>query len=68
MNLYSRLSDLSLVVEGYDLSIHERETTSDFTRTTTVIRLHGTGESDNTSSGTGESGYGEDVTYESDHH
>lgn len=73
MDLYRSLSDLSVVVDGTDRSIRERETTSEFMRTTTVIRLDGTGETGTGETGRGESGhaksgYGEDVTYESDHH
>lgn len=58
MSLYDAISDLPLVVEECQLSLRERETSSDFTRTTTVIELHGDGET----------GYGEDVTYESEDH
>jgi len=58
MSLYDRVADLSLDVDAVDYSRHERETTSDFTRTTTVISLHGDGET----------GRGEDVTYETADH
>lgn len=56
MGSYSRLADLPVTIEEYDLELKERETSSDFTRTSTVIVLRGKGET----------GYGEDVTYEGD--
>lgn len=55
MTLYDAVSDLFLWIEGYDLSHPERDTSSGFTRTTTVVSLYGEGTS----------GHGEDVTYES---
>ena len=58
MPLYDRLAGLDLTVEGADLALRERETTSDFTRTTTTVSLHGGGET----------GRGEDVTYDTDPH
>lgn len=58
MTLYDRLSDLPLTIEGFAFDRHERETSSDFTRTTTVLTLRGAGEN----------GYGEDVTYETAEH
>ncbi|MDS0300718.1 hypothetical protein NDI76_18375 [Halogeometricum sp. S1BR25-6] len=56
--LYDRVADLDLRVEGYDLERHERETSSGFSRATTVVSLHGDGET----------GQGEDVTYDTDTH
>lgn len=56
--LYERLADLSLEITGYDVDLLERETSSDFTRTTTVFSVHGDGVT----------GYGEDVTYDSEPH
>jgi len=58
MSLYDRLADLSLVVEGHDRRRHERSPRPDFTRATTELRLHGRGET----------GAGEDVTYEAEDH
>jgi hypothetical protein len=58
VSLYDSISDLPVTVDEWQLSLHERETSSDFTRTTTVIELHGDGET----------GYGEDVTYASEAH
>ncbi|MFB6084431.1 MAG: hypothetical protein ABEJ94_09320 [Halorientalis sp.] len=56
--LFDRVADLPLVVETVDLTLRERDTTSDFVRTTTTVTL----------SGRGETGKGEDVTYEADDH
>jgi hypothetical protein len=56
--LYDRLVDLDLRVDGYDVELRERETSSGFTRTTTVVSLHGDGHT----------GRGEDVTYDSEPH
>jgi L-alanine-DL-glutamate epimerase-like enolase superfamily enzyme len=58
MSLYDRLADLPLEVDAVDYGRHQRETTSEFTRTTTVISLHGEGAT----------GRGEDVTYETADH
>ncbi len=54
METYSRVAGLGLEVEGYELEGLERDVSSDFTRRTTVVRLHGAGEE----------GVGEDVTYD----
>ena len=43
MVLYDRLRDRPFTVSRYDLTVHERETSSDFTRVTTVLALHGDG-------------------------
>jgi len=56
--LYEAVSDLELSVDGYDLELHESDTSSGFTRTTTVVSLYGDGET----------GRGEDVTYENEAH
>ncbi|WP_440992328.1 hypothetical protein [Haloarchaeobius baliensis] len=58
MSLYESVADLSLVVEDYQLLRHERDTSSGFTRVTTVFELHGDGHV----------GRGEDVTYDADDH
>ena len=54
MSTYSRVADLPLEIESYELEGLERDVSSEFTRLTTVIRLHGGGEE----------GVGEDVTYD----
>jgi L-alanine-DL-glutamate epimerase-like enolase superfamily enzyme len=58
VSLYDSISGLPVAVDDYQFSLRERETSSGFTRTTTIVELHGAGET----------GYGEDVTYESDAH
>lgn len=58
MTLYGRLADVPVAVEAISLERHERETSSEFTRVTTVIALHGDGET----------GLGEDVTYDASDH
>lgn len=77
MRLYDRVADLPLKVDSYDLRFIERNCSGDFarvsvllslqdarpatpgfTRPSTRIALHGQGET----------GYGEDVTYDSDDH
>ena len=58
MTLYERVADLPLVVDDTDLVRAERETSSDFTRVTTTVALHGGGAV----------GRGEDVTYEATDH
>jgi hypothetical protein len=58
MAYYDRLADLSLVVEGEERERRERDTSSGFVRTTTVVSL----------SGAGETGRGEDVTYDTPDH
>ncbi|HET7324981.1 MAG TPA: hypothetical protein VFJ06_11675 [Halococcus sp.] len=58
MTLYERIADLPLHIEEYSLERHERETSSDFTRATTVVSLF----SDDAV------GQGEDVTYELEEH
>ena len=56
--MYERVAELSLRVDGYELADRQRETSSGFTRRTTTIELQGDGET----------GRGEDVTYEPDDH
>ncbi len=58
MALYDHVADLDLQIDSYDLELLERDTSSDFVRTSTVISLHGDGKT----------GHGEDVTYDSDPH
>ncbi len=58
MALYDAIADLSLRIEDCTLSRRERDTSSGFTRVSTVISL----------SGDGETGTGEDVTYETEDH
>jgi hypothetical protein len=55
---YERLADLPLEIEGFEFETHEMDTSAGFTRTTTVVAL----------SGDGETGRGEDVTYETGDH
>jgi L-alanine-DL-glutamate epimerase-like enolase superfamily enzyme len=54
MSAYSKLADLPLEIESYELEPLEFEVSSEFTRLSTVIRLRGGGEE----------GVGEDVTYD----
>ncbi|ADJ15394.1 hypothetical protein [Halalkalicoccus jeotgali] len=58
MALYDAVSDLSLEIEDVSLARRERDTSSGFTRVSTVISL----------SGASEEGRGEDVTYEAADH
>jgi hypothetical protein len=58
MILWEKVRELSLQVDEYDLDVHALDVSSDFTRKTSVIRLHGGGEE----------GVGEDVTYEATEH
>jgi hypothetical protein len=51
MKFYRQIADLSLDIEEYNFNIVQSDTSSGFTRATTVISLHGNGET----------GYGEDV-------
>ena len=41
MALFDRLADLPLSIERYELEGLQRDVSSDFTRLTTVINLHG---------------------------
>jgi L-alanine-DL-glutamate epimerase-like enolase superfamily enzyme len=54
MSTFDKLADLPLTVERYDLEGLELDVSSDFTRLTTLIRMHGGGHE----------GLGEDVTYD----
>ena len=56
--MYDQLADLSLTVDDWTLTGFERDTTSGFVRASTVIELQGAGET----------GRGEDVTYETEDH
>jgi hypothetical protein len=58
VSTYARLADLPLTIEGHELERLEHAVSSEFTRVTTVIHLHGGGEE----------GLGEDVTYSGDDH
>lgn len=58
MTLYDQVAHLPLRIDDVALQRREMETSSDFTRVTTVISL----------SGNGYEGRGEDVTYETAHH
>ena len=59
MSLFEeRLADLPVRIEGYALEGLSRDVSSDFTRVSTVIRMHGAGEE----------GVGEDVTYDAPDH
>ncbi|SFB85364.1 hypothetical protein SAMN05444422_102403 [Halobiforma haloterrestris] len=59
---YDRLADLGLEIDAVSTERLERDTSSDFTRTTTEVRLAGPSE------GTATTGVGEDVTYETADH
>src|SRR3954462_15518669 len=54
MGVYDRIADLPLEIESYELEGLERDVSSEFTRLSTVIHIHGGGEE----------GVGEDVTYD----
>jgi hypothetical protein len=56
--LYDRLVGLDLRIDSWETEVLQRETSSGFTRTTTVVSLHGAGKT----------GRGEDVIYDSDPH
>ncbi|MUV88948.1 hypothetical protein GJ629_02770 [Halapricum sp. CBA1109] len=56
--MYEAVADLPLTVEDWTLSGRERDTTSGFVRATTTFVLRGAGET----------GRGEDVTYETEDH
>jgi L-alanine-DL-glutamate epimerase-like enolase superfamily enzyme len=58
VSLYDAVRNLHLAVEGYELEGHEHVISPEFTRKTTVVRLHGAGEE----------GLGEDVTYDPSEH
>ena len=56
--LYDHVADLHCRIDDYELERYERNTTSGFTRVSTVVVLHGDGAT----------GRGEDVTYETEAH
>jgi hypothetical protein len=56
--IYDRVSELPLEVDRYELERLEADVTRDFTRVTTLVRLHGGGEE----------GVGEDVTWYTEAH
>ena len=58
MSTYDAIAGLPVRIETVEYSRRQRETTSDFTRVSTVVQLHGDGET----------GRGEDVTYETADH
>ncbi|MFB6196519.1 MAG: hypothetical protein ABEI80_10135 [Haloplanus sp.] len=58
MTAYDRLADLPLRIDATTRTRHERDTSSGFTRVTTVFELHGNGAV----------GRGEDVSYDVDDH
>jgi hypothetical protein len=58
VSLYEKVAELPLTVDAYDLDVRSLDVSSDFTRKTTTIRLHGAGEE----------GLGEDVTYTPEEH
>jgi L-alanine-DL-glutamate epimerase-like enolase superfamily enzyme len=53
--LWAKIADLPLEIEDYTLERLQKDVSSDFTRVSTVIRLHG---------GDGHEGLGEDVSYD----
>ena len=55
MSTYDLVAGLPVHIDGYELEGLEREVSSDFTRRSTVVHLHGRGEE----------GLGEDVVYDS---
>ena len=54
MSTYDKVTDLRVEVDSYELEPHELVVSDEFTRATTVIRMHGGGDD----------GVGEDVTYD----
>ncbi len=58
VDLFDRVADLPLRLEEYGLETRERDTSSGFSRKTTVVTL----------AGDGQTGMGEDVTYETEEH
>lgn len=56
--LYDEVSGLELRIDGHDFEVLESDTSSGFRRATTVVSLHGEGET----------GKGEDVTYTNEYH
>ncbi|WP_049907397.1 enolase [Halovivax asiaticus] len=60
---YDRIADLPVRIDDVALERRERETSSDFTRVTTIVSLSGPGPD-----GAQVVGRGEDVTYDADEH
>jgi hypothetical protein len=58
MSTYGLVAGLPVEIESYELAGLQRDVSSAFTRRTTVITLHGAGDT----------GIGEDVTYDGDEH
>jgi len=58
-DVYDRVAELPLAVEGFDLDRHEMDTSAGFTRVTTVVELRGPD---------GNVGRGEDVAYDTEDH
>jgi L-alanine-DL-glutamate epimerase-like enolase superfamily enzyme len=58
MSTYDVVAGLGLEIESYELAGLQRDVSSDFTRRTTIVSLHGAGET----------GIGEDVTYTAEDH
>lgn len=58
MSTFDRIADLPLTVDGYDLAFAEQHVSSGFLRKTTTITIHGGGES----------GIGEDISYDTEDH
>lgn len=58
MSTYDLVAELPLEIESYELAGLQRDVSSEFTRRTTVVVIHGRGET----------GVGEDVTYDADEH
>jgi L-alanine-DL-glutamate epimerase-like enolase superfamily enzyme len=56
MSTYDALARLPVQIDGYDLAGLHQDVSSGFTRRTTVVSIHGAGET----------GIGEDVTYDAD--
>jgi L-alanine-DL-glutamate epimerase-like enolase superfamily enzyme len=58
MSDWDKLKGLAVEIDGYELERLEQEVSSGFSRVTTLIRLHGAGET----------GIGEDVVYDAEDH
>jgi len=58
MSTYELFNGLPVEIEAYELAGLQRDVSSAFTRRTTIVTLHGAGET----------GIGEDVTYDADEH
>jgi len=58
MSTYDLVAELPVEIESYGLEGLQRDVSSEFSRRTTIVSLHGRGET----------GVGEDVTYDADQH